>query len=519
MTQSQPETWPALVTAVLLGLDGSPTDIPLPPDLSWVRTDDGSAGAIVRRSIAAIGAWTRAGARPGTAAAVHPPCASDSLRPSDSIGELLTPGLASLIPEWCGVAEQAGRRVDHALLPAVLDHLVRERSPATAGALRRVIGARGVWLAQQNPARHAAREPDTTNAEAAWDVGTRAERLALLHALRALDPAAAQRLVASTSAQDAPADVASFVAVLADGLSMDDHDMLEGLLDARHKAVRLAAAKLLGRLPGSAMSARMADRLARRLVFTPAERRLVIRRKAVLDATLADDEPQDEAAALARDGIDTTLTSFGLGRKANTLRQIIAAAPLDWYTAHWDVDLATWIDAALEGTFAEAIVQGWVEAVAAQHDERWATALLVALAAGRRATAIASADTLRAHLVGALGPAPRERYLLDLLARDPGAVVSADVTRQFEFADHPWSVALTERFLAAARAHYGPEASLTLRHGLYRWWDRLAPEAAEAVRDGWPTHAKHWAPQDQATIDRLADILDVRRHYLKELTA
>lgn len=515
---SHADSWSALVTSALLGLDGPPTNVPLTADLAWIRTDNGETAAGVRRYIAAVGAWARAGAQPGTAAAVHPRCASDPLRPSDSIGDLLTPALAGLIPEWCRVAEQAGRCVDHAILPAVLDYLVSERSPETAAALRRVLGARGAWLAQQNPAWQVAREPDTSNAETVWEVGTRAERLALLHSLRALDPAAALRLVASTAAEDAPNDVASFVAALEHGLSMDDHDLLERLLDARHKPVRLAAAKLLGRLPGSARSARMADRLARRLVITPAERRLVVRRKAALEAVLPDDEMDDEEAALVRDGIETSAKSGRLGRKANTLLQIVAAAPFGWYTTRWDVDPTTWIDAALNGSFAEAIVRGWVEAVAAQRNDHWGTALLAALSTHPGASAIETVDTLQDHLVAALGPAAREAYLLDLLARDPAGIVRANVVRQVESADHSWSVKLTERVLTAARKHYSQEASSTLLYALRRWGDRLAPEAADGIREGWPTDARRWGAHDQTMVDHLAATLDLRRRYLKELT-
>src|SRR5206468_3036992 len=89
----------------------------------------------------------------------------------------------------------------------------------------------------------------------------RADRLALLEAVRSSEPARGRDLLASTWARDPAADRAALVGLLAVSLSDDDEPFLEAALDDRSANVRQIAAELLARLPNSRRSARMAARL------------------------------------------------------------------------------------------------------------------------------------------------------------------------------------------------------------------------------------------------------------------
>lgn len=88
---------------------------------------------------------------------------------------------------------------------------------------------------------------DTEN----WRSFSKAPRLAFLKALRLNDPGAGRVLVEGCFGQEPAALRAELVAALEAGLSPDDQAFLEGLEKDRAETVRAAAARLLGRLPGT----------------------------------------------------------------------------------------------------------------------------------------------------------------------------------------------------------------------------------------------------------------------------
>ena len=199
----------------------------------------------------------------------------------------------------------------------------REAVPrAAAGAARRrgtavrarpavaaVAGPRGEWLAARRPDwAFTAPDPDQT-----WASGGRAQRRALLAALRAEEPARARALLESTWAEESPDDRASFVAALVANLGPDDEPLLENALEDRRKPVRRAAAELLWALPESRLAARMAQRAAPLLKVT--------RRR--LEVTL----PEQCDADMERDGIERR-PPRGTGERQFWLAQLLAAAPL-----------------------------------------------------------------------------------------------------------------------------------------------------------------------------------------------
>jgi hypothetical protein len=510
--------WSALVTTALLGAERAPAPLALPAGLAELAPAAGSPEQRLLAQATALSPWMRAGQEPARGVAAEPPCDDDGRRPAHSIGRILAPEYDPLVAEWCAVAARAQRTVAPHLLPEFLDRMAREKDRDTLEAMRRVLGKRGEWLARFNPPWRAAAMPDGADANAAWQSGTRAERIALLQRVRAVEPAAATALIASTQEADPPDDVAACVAELATGLSMADHDFLEALLDARHKPVRSAAARLLARLTASARAARMSQRVSRRLAYSAGASGFLRKKKGSIEAKIPDKEEAAEVKGLARDGIDAARKRGNLGPKANLLLQLVAATPLAWFQSAWNADPADMIDAALEGEWSEALLLGWAEAAIAQQDAGWARALLEVFAGRAGGVAAGLEGEGLGGLMRILEPASRERFLIAVLEERPRALHDGWVQQVLDAATHSWSDDFSQRFLDLARRDYLFDTQWSLRAALVRLAAHLSPRRAEGIRDGWPVDAAQWTQGDTAMVDRVAAILELRRDYLRELS-
>src|SRR5262249_1614132 len=116
-----------------------------------------------------------------------------------------------LLPEGMAKAAAAGGRAPEELLPQLLE-LGRTRE--LLEAILPVLGARGRWLAAQNP--------DWSYAvggfdETLWETGNSEQRRAVLAELRKRDTTRARELLASTWSQESPKDRADFLAALENG--------------------------------------------------------------------------------------------------------------------------------------------------------------------------------------------------------------------------------------------------------------------------------------------------------------
>jgi hypothetical protein len=355
--------WTELVGAVLVGTDRRP-----------VRT--GGDDLLADAAEAALERY--AGWLPTPDGGRNPDPAPADPRPRvpDAAGRRLRRMLAGehdeLLPEWLAVARGTGRRAPEEDLPDLLDH--GRAHPTRRTAVAELAGPRGRWLAGLNPRWRYAAEvaaPDGDEpVEERWRLGSRTQRASLLAALRdeqgGRDPAAARTLLASTLlastwSTETADDRATFLQVLATGLSADDEDFCEAALDDRSRQVREVAADLLARLPGSALAGRMAER-AHTLVRRDG------RRLAVTLPTACDE-------AMRRDGVLPN-PRIGTGERAWWLEQIVAAAPLDPWPAVLGQPMERLVTLRAPDDLHEVVRRGWVRAAVRQNRVDWAYALL-----------------------------------------------------------------------------------------------------------------------------------------------
>jgi hypothetical protein len=454
----------------------------------------GDPAAVLLAEAAVLSAYRRAGRLPGDAPRNLPAPAEPDDRPACSTtavevlelvlsGEVPIPGgVALLAGQWLDGAARAGCRVPARLLPRLLE--LGSTSPALQAALRTVVGPRGRWVAGHHDRwGWAAREPvdDLEAAERRFATAPKAERAALLEAVRQADAARGRDLLRSTWKSDPAAERAALLAVLAVGLSDDDEPFLEEALDDRSAAVRQAAIDLLGRLPASRRAARMAERLQALVRGGDPQGGVpsVLRGRGRSPLSFA--PPGEPNAAARRDGINDAAPA-GMGASAWRLAQLVGGTPLSFWTEHLGLSPAETVAlATADGTPARRtgaqlggrglpagpLLLGLESAVVAQThraDPNWAAAVFAHRPAPVVLAALPpdlAAEQLTRLLGGGVAPGPA---VAELFAACPG----------------PWPESLGQAILDRYR-QLGAKATLELQVALPVLAARLDPSALPLV--------------------------------------
>lgn len=369
MAHAGSSSWASLVRTAVVGTqrEAAPAIALGDDELDALMTvqADATAEDAVLRAAAVAGLARRAGARPlDLANAVLDPAPGETLprcspEAASDLAVLLGGGTpdTTLLPEWLAVAAQARVRVPEELLPQVLAVGTHRRD--LRAALVKVIGARGGWLAAQEPEWAFALGAD--DPERAWHEGDRAARALALAALRAQDAAHARELLGGAWRGEPPAERAVFVDALRTGLSMADEPFLETVLDDRRKDVRGAAVALLARLPES--------RLVQRAIARGGT--LVAVKRTKLGApSLSVELPSECTPEMQRDGVEPRPPA-GTGERAWWLQQIVAQVPPSHWTSAFGIGAATMIALARKTEAEQPLLHGLAMATAQYGDETW----------------------------------------------------------------------------------------------------------------------------------------------------
>lgn len=378
-----------LTQAALLGTaQGGQAPAQSSPTDALVATSDVTPERRLLLMAGARAIYARAGRLParGIAAPEPAPTESRPLCPPGAarlVASLLGGEYAELLPEALERLAAAGWLVPPALLPQLLAR--GERGKELRPALVTVGGERGRWLARHNPAWAWAAQPDVAgalppDAERRWEEGTAAERLALLGVARATDPARARQwLAAAWKGEKAPFR-AEAVETFETGLTDADEPFLEEALDDRSIAVNAAAARVLARLPGSALIARMTERADRIVAYTAPQRdgflRAVSRTLGVREqpGTLTVTPPTALDPAWQRDGLRAK-TDAGIDEHAWWAMRTLAHVPVAHWSARFSATSAALIAAAAAHEHHAVLIGGWTQAALLTEDEDWLAAL------------------------------------------------------------------------------------------------------------------------------------------------
>ncbi len=357
----------AITSSALLGTERSPLGTLENPHLEQARQHlepDGQAKQLLGTAILAFN-LTRAGQPANSKIPSVAPAVAD-IRPvipevaQDRLRQLLSQQ-ADLIPEWLELANQAGFRVPHKDLIALLDY-GRQHNQERQKILP-LLDSRGRWLAQQN-LHWAWATGDTSSIETAletWETGSKAARVLAFQAIRTNNPDHARGLLEQVWKSEPASERYAFLSELQAHLAEADEPFLETCLSDRSKDVRGLAAELLSRLANSQYVARMKTRA----------RELIKIGKKELEVNLP-----EWSAELLKDAIDKT-PPHGIGEKAYWWQNIVEKVPLEFWTVHLGLspsEILKRLPKAWRGNFittATQIVQRlpnseWLEALLAQ---------------------------------------------------------------------------------------------------------------------------------------------------------
>jgi hypothetical protein len=426
-----------------------------------------------------------------------------------------------VLPEALDRLKRASLRLPAPLLPKALEHAVGD---VRAGLLP-VIGERGRWLSQFNPAWHWAADAfiDESGVPAdaiiRWQEGRNAERLSLLHRFRSHDPASARTLLDGVWRQEKADFRAEAIQTLDVNLSSDDEPFLETALDDRAQDVRQHAARLLARLPDSAFARRVTDRADTVLREIDTAGNLVV----VVPETL---DP-----AWQRDGIHPKPPS-SLGERAWWLEQLLALVP----PSHWALRFACTPDtlvaiAAHDTAWGFTTIKGWARAAALHRDTAWATPLAHWMALDPAATESKPAElALCADLIAIMPEEAAGPLISLLLSSPPGAVVDRWYTL-INLLPGQWSEAVSLAYLRATREYFGAKEEVgelwTDRHVIANWLYTLVERAAIHIPPSCftaalvplplPGRTSIYVRQWEQSIQTFTETIRFRQRVMKEM--
>lgn len=436
---SHETAWAEAVNSALLGTEREAPGLagdasPLGRALDALREQ--RAEARLLSAAALLGGYRRAGMIPPSASTQPPPPApADEAAPCSPLAarvlmEILGGSVHALAAEWLARAAAAGCAPPAELLPALLE--LGRRHASVRDTVAETIGARGRWLAAQNPEWAFAADADP---HGAWETGDAETRIRVLRQLRRTDPPAGLALLQSTWDAEPPRERVGFLAALETGTGMEDEPFLESVLDDRRKEVRAAAADLLVRLPQSRFVARMTERAAPRLHV---EQSGLIKRALGGGAAVRVELPDKPDAAMKRDGIESK-KEWGFGERAWMLFQILAAVPPSTWSERWGLDADQCVAAARRSEDARLLVGAWTHAAVRFKDGRWVEAILLTAPDEELASIPA--------LGGALPAATLEARFMERLAKRGSLAADHRAVRLLDEAAAPWSAALTRAVL------------------------------------------------------------------------
>ncbi|AMR26487.1 hypothetical protein A0257_04785 [Hymenobacter psoromatis] len=441
--------WPALLRVALLGTRQTTETLP------ELHLGEFSAAATREQQLlgdaGTLALMRKAGFQPLTSALppAAPPEAWPLLGPTGQalLRQLLSrPHYRTLLSNYLEQLAQHQRVVPPILLAEVLSWLQDQSwaAPFVEGAL----GARGQWLAAQNPnwlfavaaaARHAPTEAD-------WHTGPTPRRRLFLEKLLLTDPARATHLLADALPQEAAATQVALLGALdtlplAAPLPADFAPTLVPLLAARGKEVRQAAARWLARVADSPLLPRL---WARAAPLVQVKRKLLGRAKLTISL------PPAWSAEWQRDGIEQRTSDYAGGEKAGQLGQLLALLPPGRWAAAWGVPAAEAVALAAASDWAAVLLPAWLRAARLHHDADFALALLLH-EAGQPSLPPKSRLLVEASWV--LSPAQKTAWLLAALPASAATLPASSAWANWlPLAGQPWPAALGQRALPLLRA-------------------------------------------------------------------
>lgn len=488
----------------------------------------------------AAGAWSvyaQAGYQP---VAVEPPPRpapqqdqpTPSVRAARLLEELFTGPHRDLLPEALTLLHHAGLRLPDELLATALE----DRDPLHHPKLAAVLGERGRWLSQFNPAWSWATSSATSpvdvppeDAEETWDSGTIDQREAILQRIRQQDPAQARAWLKQSWPSEKADHRGRLLAVLTIGLSHEDEPFLEETLGDRAMRVRAQAATLLARLPDSAFLQRTRDVVQPCLTYAPPPTgKLGAKLKALIGHTtpgeLTASPPHDVDSAWKKAGIIAPPPQ-GVGPRAWWLSRMLGLIPPDYWCTHFGLTPAELLACQLAEEWETAVIVGWTQAAVLHVATDWLPALWdrwmgpSGLREDERLVGAHPAELL-GPMLAMMSPAEATPRIERLIHE--GRVTPFGWLAALEYLAQPWSAEVAQTYLRHVRdrARQAAQVANVELQSLALAARALPPASFDAALAEWSLpegddyQLQHWRRE----VDRFTEIVLLRQRLTKEIS-
>lgn len=411
------------------------------------------------------------------------PCSSAM---TEILRQILVGEERDLLPLAVVEMQSVGLVLPPELLPTALA-CAKDQRPL----LRSLLGARGRWLAAQNPAWAWAvsnsgveRLPES-EALRIFGEGSLGERREVLLQVRRRDPASARVWLADVWHREKAEVRRSLLRVLEVGLGSDDEAFLQAALGDRSAALRRQAAGLLRRIDGASYGHRMSLWAAPCIRMKAPDIAAKLRATTEGQTAAGDLEvalPELFEPAWAKDAM-TEAAPGGVGRRAWWLSQLLAGTPLTTWTERLGADPAAIVRALRGNALATPILDGWSVAAIDQRAHEWMPHLWdLWRRSGSKGVLLPQPQSA---LIAAMEPGDAENRICDLLG--DGTLI----LELMEALPRPWPDRVADMYLGA----------------LEHWLDRLSNRR--------PQSGDPWAPSLRIAAVALPSALLARAHSLR----
>ncbi len=425
---------------------------------------------------------------------------------------------ADVLPTALDYLHEASLRLPHELLPQALS----VRTTALRAAVFPVLGQRGIWLSQFNPAWSWVKNflPDSNgelpdDAETIWQEGSVGQRCEILRRLRSIDAAKARTWLEGVWKQEKAEARLELIKTLEVGLSVEDEAFLEKALDDRAVSVKAVVPAMLVRIPDSAFAQRMVSRADAILTNAEGKLKLKLKLPAAFDKTWL------------RDGIVEKPHS-GVGERAWWMMQIIGSVPPSHWEEQFGLAPAALIAVAEADKFGASLIEAWSRAAQPFDAQAWIEPLWDwwQKQSQKKKSGGTTTSDMRDELIKYM-PAQLVESKVQQMMLDTSLQRNDDWETFLAELPVPWSSEFSESYLEMLRQHI---ASLTLNiRNYYPYSDpwfgsletaatRLPPACFAAALARWPLPEDDgWQHQQwQEQLQAFTNTLRVRQRLLEE---
>lgn len=364
------------------------------------------------------------------------------------IGQALASGDVELCLDFLHDLRQANMTLPAILLPLALD----TKNDRLREGLETVIGERGRWLAEQNPAwgwvftgHQSLSHEDLEALHYQWQRASFAERLRALQRVRRYDADLGREWATVDFGKNKAEHRSAIAECLEHGLSESDEPFLNELLNDRSVPVRQAAAKLLALLPQSALSIRMRQR-AESVLMRDAQSPIDVLKLRV-------EAPEDLDKSWERDGIPRKV-SGGRSPRAVWLESLFSLVPPNYLSQHLAAKPAEILHAMQNVDYDVAMIVGITNAALKYSETQpecttwfrplwdyWCERFLRA----KKSTDLQREEELLRQLMARV---PEIEAIIEPILEEQAAKGELTFVRMLVYLPRPWSSRFAEKFIA-----------------------------------------------------------------------